>query len=393
LFLEHDTKTSPQFDDQVFGKQLFRFTISPAGMNNINSRCNSFSLFIAIIITASAASVGNGQERYFYKEKDYGSEALYNPINLLLNGSYDIIQLDGHDRKIFSFPYSDATRNVLKNLGSPFGPISRYGWGNFIQDQIIPIHLTKKDAQWWPNYQLHLIGGGMTYTKMGEWYAAHQFPYPKLFSAATMATYHLLNEFVENGAYSGDNVDPIADVYVFDAGGMILFSFDNVNRFFSEDLNLADWSRQPTFMLNDGSLQNNGQYFSIKWKFPFSERWHFFYYFGMNGLTGLAYKMPDQSAISLGFGLRAKNLVLLDTSLHKETINTVWNAGIFYDRDNSLIASVFISGLTDDQLNINAYPGLFKIGPVSPGIWMIVRKDGNILGGVSTAWTPGIGFR
>jgi hypothetical protein len=362
-------------------------------MNNSPLRFISSFLFHTFLIAALSVSGSVAQERFFYKEKDFGSEALYNPLSLLLNGSYDIIQLDGHERTIHNFPYSVAATNVMQNLRSPFGPISRYGWGNFLQDQVFPIHLTKKDAQWWPNYQLHLIGGGMTYTKMGEWYAAHEFPSPKLFSAATMAAYHLLNEFVENAAYTGDNIDPIADIYIFDAGGMLLFSFDNVNRFFSNDLNLADWSRQPTFMLNNGSLQNNGQYFSIKWKFPFSDRWHFFYYFGMNGLTGLSYKMPDQSALSFGFGLRAKNLVMLDTSLHKETINTVWNAGVFYDRENSLIASVFISGLTDDWMNINIYPGLFKIGPVSPGIWLIARKDGNILGGFSTIWTPGIGFQ
>jgi hypothetical protein len=351
-----------------------------------------FRLFTALLLTLVSIEMGSGQEPYFYKGRNYGSEALYNPLNVILNGSYDIIQLDGHDKKIFNFPYADAATNVMRNLGSPFGPISRYGWGNFLQDQIFPMHLTRKDAQWWPNYQLHLIGGGMNYTMMSEWYAAHNIPYPKVFSFTTLAAYHLLNEFVENASYSGDNVDPIADIYVFDAGGILLFSFDNVNRFFSRDLNLADWSRQPTFMLNDGSLQNNGQYFSIKWKFPFSERWHFFYYFGMNGLTGLSYKMPDQSAFSVGFGLRAKNLELVDTSLHKETISTIWNAGVFYDRDNSLIASVFFSGLTDDLLNVNAYPGLFRLGPVSPGLWVIVRKDGNILGGISTNWTPGIGL-
>ena len=344
-------------------------------------------VFLAVCCRCSTA-----QQQYFYKGRDYGSEALYNPVNLLLSGSYDIIQLDGHDRNIFNFPYRIAASNVLRNLGSPLGPITRYGWGAFLSDQIFPLHLTQRDAQWWPNYQLHLIGGGMTYTAMREWYELHDFPAPTALSIATMATYHLLNEFVENQAYVGDNVDPIADIYVFDIGGIVLFSFDNVNRFFSEDLNLADWSLQPSFTLADMALQNNGQYFSIKWKIPFLKQWSVFYYFGMNGLNGVSYKITDSCAISIGVGLRAKDLVNVDETLHKETISTIWNVGLFYDKGNSLLASLFVSGLTDDFVKLNLYPGLFHVGPVLPGVWFIVTKDGNVLGGISTVWTPGIGF-
>lgn len=348
--------------------------------------------FLLVYSLLVCCPVGLSQQRYFYNDRNFGSEALYNPISLILNGSYDIIQLDGHDRHIFSLPYGIATSNVLRNLGSPFGPISRYGWRNFLGDQIFPIHLTRKDAAWWPNYQLHLIGGGMTYTAIREWYTVHNFPVPTAFSLTTMAAYHLLNEFVENAGYVGDNVDPIADIYVFDVGGVILFSFDGVNRFFSEDLNLADWSLQPSFTLSSVSLQNNGQYFSIKWKSPFSDRWHLFYYFGMNGLTGLSYKFPDHSAISFGAGLRAKNLVSVDSVIHKETINTIWNVGVFFDRENSLLASLFVSGLTDELVSLNVYPGLFNIGPVCPGVWFKLRKDGYVLGGITTVWTPGVAF-
>lgn len=32
-------------------------------------------------------SVCAGQERYYYSGRDYGSEAMYNPLSLILNGS------------------------------------------------------------------------------------------------------------------------------------------------------------------------------------------------------------------------------------------------------------------------------------------------------------------
>lgn len=332
------------------------------------------------------------QGKYFYKGRTFGSEANYNPINLILNGSFDILQLQNHNRDIFNFPYKKGIQNVFENLGDPFTSIKQSGWESFIEDEIFPVHLTRKGAQWWPNYQLHLIGGGMTFTAMKEWYEYYNFPAPVVASITTMAVYHLLNEVVENGTFSGYNVDPIADIYFFDIGGIVLFSFDSINKFFSEELNLSDWSLQPSFLLNDYTLQNNGQNFSIKWKLPFSEHFHLFYYCGMNGLIGASYKFQDGSAISFGGGLRAKDLEVLDASTNKKTITLTWNFGLFYDQDNSLLSSVFISGLTDYKVDINIYPGVLKINSFSPGLWCVVKDNGNVLIGLSTMWTPGLAY-
>ncbi len=160
----------------------------------------------------------------------------------------------------------------------------------------------------------------MTFVAVKEWYEQHNFPDPEIMSIATMATYHLMNEFVENGTYVVDNETPIPDIYVFDIGGIVLFSLKGVDKFFSEELNLADWSLQPSFDLCETTLQNNGQYFSIKWKLPFSSSWQFFYYFGINGLTGLSYKFKDGDAISFEASLCAKQLVTINQSVNQKTI-------------------------------------------------------------------------
>lgn len=349
------------------------------------------SAFIYLILSFQSTIIA--QERYFYKGNNFGSEALYNPVYLLLNAGYDILQLQGHNRKIFEFNYYTAAKNVFKNLGNPFGVIKRTGIENFINNELFPIRLTRKGAQWWPNYQLHLIGGGMTYTATKEWYEEKNFPLPVMFSVLTMSSYHLLNEIVENGNYIGDNVDPVADIYFFDLGGIILFSFDGVNKFFSRELNLSDWSLQPSFVIHDKTLHNNGQYFSIKWKFPFANSWHLFYYFGMNGLTGLSYKFEDGSAVSFGAGLRAKEFEVLEQNTNRKTISLTWNAGLFYDLDNSLLTSIHISGLTDYTMNINVYPGLIRIGRFSPGLWMVLNKTGKFIFGITTIWAPGLGIK
>lgn len=324
---------------------------------------------------------------YFYKGYKFGNQALYNPMYLLLNGGFDMIQV-GNKRDIKNFPYKIAVKNIWKNLSDPFTPINNYGWWNFIKDQVLPLSLDKKNAQFWPNYTLHLIGGGMEYAAMKEWFEYYNYPNPQLLSAFTVMTYHLINEVAENGNYVGDDVDPIADIYIFDIGGILLFTSESVKRFFAEDLNLADWSQQPSFSLRNGELHNNGHFFSVKWKFPFSDSWHAFYYFGTNGVGGLSYKFQNGSAISVGLGLAASDLILLDEKTNKKTLGLVGNLGVFYDRNNSLLASLSITIKTDYMVNVNIYPGLIKIGDISPGIWGAYSQDGNIFWGLAFSWLP-----
>lgn len=324
---------------------------------------------------------------YFYKGLPYGLQSIYNPVYVILNGGFDMIQV-GNKRDIKNFPYKSAWKNIWKNFTDPFTPIKNYGWENFIKDQVFPFSFNKKNGQFWPNYTLHLIGGGMEYAALREWYEYHEYPYPQWFAALTTMSYHLLNEVVENGPHVGDDVDPIADFYLFDIGGIILFTNESVKRFFSEDLNLADWSQQPSFSLRNGELHNNGQFFSVRWKFPFSDALHAFYYFGTNGVGGLSYKYKDGSAVSFGVGLAASDLITLDEKTNKKTLGLVGNFGVFYDKNNSLLASLAVTIKTDYMVNVNIYPGLIKLGDISPGIWGAYSQDGNVILGVTATWFP-----
>jgi hypothetical protein len=170
---------------------------------------------------------------YYYKGLPYGNQAIFNPIYTLLSGGFDMIQV-GNRRDIINFPYNIALKNIWKNLSDPFASINEYGWWNFINDQVLPLSLNKKNAQFWPNYTLHLIGGGMEYAALKEWYEYHHYPSPSMLSALTVMSYHFINEVTENGTYVGGDVDPIADIYIFDIGGIILFTSESVKKFFSE---------------------------------------------------------------------------------------------------------------------------------------------------------------
>lgn len=147
---------------------------------------------------------------------------------------------------------------------------------------------------------------------------------------------------------------------------------------------------QPSFRIRDRTLQNNGQYFALKWQ-PFnSNPWQLFITFGMDGLLGLSYKLNDEQTISLGGGFIGKELVDLEADKNIKTVELAWSIGAFYDKNNSLMTSLKISDHIDYQAVINIYPGIIKIGNFSPGLWTAIDKSGKYMIGVSTNWTPGI---
>jgi hypothetical protein len=348
------------------------------------------ALSLVFLLLAANPFSASGQHRYFYHNLPYGSEALYNPVSLILNGSYDIIQNENRSNEIFKLPYGQGAANVFKNLGNPFSMISEYGWWNFIKREVFPLSMNVNDGQWWPNYELHLIGGGMTSVMMAEWYEDHGFASPMVWSVSTMTAYHLMNEFIENGSYQGNNVDPISDVYLFDIGGILLFTSEPVRRFFSEELHLTDWSLQPMLALNNGTLQNNGQYFSLKWKFPFSDSYSLFHYFGLRGLFGVSKRFETGEALSVGAGVRSESLKLLDPRFFLLTTVLKWEVGIFYDRNNSLLASFFFGGTRDNPVTLNIYPGIIKFGKFSPGVWANYSRNFGVGVGITTVWAPGV---
>ncbi|HQI48172.1 MAG TPA: hypothetical protein PLN61_05860, partial [bacterium] len=85
-------------------------------------------------------------------------------------------------------------------------------------------------------------------------------------------------------------------------------------------------------------------------------------------------------------GLVAKNLVGVDDregeKVRSLTTNLVTTAGLFYDRNNSLMASLLYAGKLRSKVRLNLYPGLIRIGSFSPGLFALVDRDNR--------WTLGL---
>jgi hypothetical protein len=134
--------------------------------------------------------------RYFYHHYDYGSQALYSPLWVFLNRGYDVLQDHVASRDILAQHYRTNTGNVLRNLANPLPAIRADGWKTFLTEEIFPLSFTQGTARWVPNYTLHLIAGGATYTALAEWFEDRSVPLPHLWSGLTLMASALVNETI-----------------------------------------------------------------------------------------------------------------------------------------------------------------------------------------------------
>jgi hypothetical protein len=339
---------------------------------------------------APAPAVKPEKTRYFYFGYDYGSQATYNPLEVFVNRGFDVLQARVDSRNLFKLEYKENMKNVLRNVANPIHAVSQEGWPQFLREEIFPISYTGNSARWVPNYTLHLIGGGMTYREMREWFEDHGWPVPAVLSATTLMAAALVNESLENKGIVGVNTDCLADLYVFDLGGIVLFSFLPANIFFSKYLIIADWSPPPAFSLPGPNLHNQGNYFAAKFPLPFYERLRVFTYFGLSTAGGLSYQLDGEYSLSAAAGARATRLLPQSVSSVRNDVQFAPMGGLFLDRNNSLLASILVSNVQDYFVNVNVFPGVVKAVP-GLGLWAVVDRQGHPIIGVSTTLGFGLG--
>lgn len=318
---------------------------------------------------------------FFYKGYDYGTQSLITPLRLIINGGFGIMQVSSRHNKPGDIMYGRGMRNVTKNLLNPHWSISVNGFWDFLSREVIPISINSGKAQYWPNYMNHLFGGGMSFRMMQEYFRFNDVPHPTAWAGVTIFAYHFLNEVVENDGYQGPSTDPVADFWIFNPAGILLFSNDNVARFFSKTLHMSDWSFQPIWIPGSDELVNNGQNYAVKYHLNQRGSTSLFYHWGTHAELGLSFTRPSGYCYSFGLGLVAKNLFKIDDI--SKTVDLAASGGLFIDKNNSLLASLLFARTKDYRYRLNLYPGLIKVGPLRPGFYASVNEDNRFLFGLT----------
>jgi hypothetical protein len=349
------------------------------------------ALFHVILMQAFAQE----HKYYFYRPLDYGSDAMFHPLGVLMNGGLDVLQSYQSSSRVDDIQWKTGATSVWRSIISPGYWISEYGWIKFIKQEVIPTSLNITKAQWAPNYTLHLIGGGMEYRKLSEWYDYHGYPIPFVFGAATTMGYHFINELVENGPGIHGNTDCIADLLIFDPLGIVLFSFDGVSEYFSSTFGLNDWSPQPSFSFKPFSFRNFGHSFVMRYPVTSSRRTSAFLFLGKSTLIGASFRTDRDDAISFGIGGTQTGIWEVDKTngIGTNSIHVGASCGFFYDRNNSLLASLLISEYYLERVRLNIYPGFLFSSPFAPGLFFTIGNRGTYSAGFTMQISPvGIGL-
>lgn len=326
----------------------------------------------------------------FYTAKPYGSERQFNPLTELVNEGYNNLMLYSPDLGIGRQPY----RQAFKNLGHSLQNIERdyrvYGWHRALTNELFPL-TGLEGGQWLPNYQDHLIGSGMVSARMEEWYAKHDAPMPVVLSYLTMTASHVLNEVIEQP--NPMSVDAMTDLVVFDNLGFLLFRNDHVQRAFSGRVTLTSWAWQPVYTLPTHAIENTGQSFVLRFPLPFvAPDWRGFYLYGVSHVLGLSHDLGNGRSISFGAGAGSDVVIESDSVTDTRSVSLGLRVGAFYDRDNSLLASMLYEHTRGTLATINVYPGLLHVWGASPGLWINIRERGGHRFGFTLPLGLGLGY-
>jgi hypothetical protein len=353
----------------------------------------SFTGFVCFIFCFSFISIklcGQEKNYYFFRSYDYGSEALFNPLSVIVNCGCDTYQQLDRSSTFDAIPWNSGATSVWRSITSPLPVISKFGWNRFLSQEIFPTSLDRDRTQWVPNYMLHVVGGGMVSRKLSEWYDYNGFPLPFLLGACTVMAGEFLNETVENGPGIYPNEDCIPDILIFQPLGILLFNSDKICEFFSSELNLNDWSQPAALSFAPLAFRNAGQNFVVKYALTKSKSTSAFLHFGNFAILGMSFKTNTEDAISIGAGLASTGVKSLpvQNGVPSNTVKSGSMAGVYYDRNNSLLASLVYSDSRNCRLRLNVYPGIVSSSRFSPGFFITLADPKILIAGVTMKILP-----
>ncbi len=355
---------------------------------------------VAVVLTLlhlnPVSSFSQEKHYFFYKPAQArGSDAAFNPLSLLLNGSFDAMRIGTQGTHDLSrYRWGTDARNIWENITDPVARIRAYGWERFRRQELFNLSFDVNSLQFIPNFADHTLGYGMLYAKVTEWYDAHGYPAPIVWGVGTSLVYQYVNEMMQNDGRIYVNVDCIADYDFFNVLGYVLFSFDDVKEFFSETVQLNDWSLQPLYVPRNHHLENVGQEFVMRYKLPFAEQYAPFICWGVNTVAGLSYRYDDANSLSLGIGqavagmqeIRRGDFVSATPMLERAV-------GLFWDNEGSLLAGLIVRGRSTVNVEVNVYPGIVDLYGIKPGLYVGAGDREGLVVGVTFMHIPlSLGF-
>jgi hypothetical protein len=345
---------------------------------------------VALSAARESARTAPPRGQRFYHGIPAGSESQFNPFSLIVNGGFDQLRVASARRNVFELDYELAAQGMWKSISRPDRVIKTYGVGNWLRRQVLPLSGKPNGGQWVPNYQLHLLGGGMTGVRMTEWYQQHGTSHPELAAAATVTAWHLVTEMIEhqNGVPS---VDALTDLLIFDPAAFLIWRSDAIQRAFSTHIEMTNWPGQPALTAPTSTLQNMHQTTMMRVETPWLPGLRPLTTFGGSFLLGLSARKGQTDWVSLAAGWDPTENPIIDPVTGEKTVTLNPNFAVFYDRAGSLLGAMHLRLHRKELMTLNVYPGVVHFGKWSPGMFAHVLDDGRVRFGIVPRFGLGVG--
>lgn len=347
--------------------------------------------------TSASAQIVSAHRAYFFSDLP-GSDQYVGPVDVLLNKGFNMAQAVNRDRAIFSTDYGFA--HVRNSVAHPVRSIHETGgWGSWLEEQIVPIQAVTwirsgfdwgaaDNMTWFPNYFGHFIEGGITHRRLAEKLRSRGVPLATALAGITTMGAAVLNEAYTHPNLAQGTGGTVADLYVFDLGGVIAFSFDPVARFFAETLHADVWPSQASLSVPGLELVNNANNLVFKIPIPWVDRASVFIRTAVGSHVGPTLHLHDGLDLSLGFGADTERQKI-DPVTGAESVDLRLSSSLYLDRGGSVLASVYWSQVDHRRLSLNVYPGVLHR---SFGAWAVFARDGSVQLGVSHRAALGLGL-
>lgn len=314
---------------------------------------------------------GNGAP-VFWRPDGVGSERVFSPLHSSLQYALDGTQIRGASTD----GYDDKVQLVLDHLREPLRTIENGdgGWRDFVNSELVPIDPRRPGDSLaiLPNVFLHTLGGGLLYRKTAEWFEGHGVPLPWLLSGVLAMAVEVLGEASEKPVT--DDTDEIADVYVFRPLGIWLLHDAGRARLVRDGLGMVDWPYLAMWDVDDREFTNVGMNYALRPTWFGCDDVRPFAHIGITNVFGLSHRVSAAGdRVSWGAGVATVTV---------DPVELRWSAGLFWDRDGGLLASLIGNGADGYAVRVNLYPGALFAADVPLGVFAGVRDDGELTAGV-----------
>lgn len=387
-----------------------RLVIAPP-MCTTTPSSRAFQVLAVLGLAASLAAPAASQEpspgsesvdgplsrAYFFGDRP-GLDQYVGPFDVLLNKGFNLAQAVNRDRAIFSADYGWA--HVRGSVLHPARAIEQDGgWGAWIEEQILPIQAVHwirsgfdwgaaDNMTWFPNYFGHFVEGGITHRRLAEKLRSQGVPAATMLAAVTTMGASVLNEAYTHPTLTEGTGGTVADLYLFDLGGVIAFSFDPVARFFARTLRAHVWPSQAALSLSSGELVNNANNLIFKIPLPRVDRVSVFVRTAVGSHVGATLHLADGLDVSMGVGADTERQNI-DPVTGEESVDLRLSSSLYLDRGGSVLASVYWSQVDHRRLSVNVYPGVLH---EDFGAWLALARGGSMELGLTHRRALGVGL-